>query len=104
MASDTTRDLTRSPRFAGLISVLWALIPVLSLGLLTPVPTAHAAVKMRDWKLGLITLVYVGIWAVVGPWTGIETGIPWFALMALTSVHAFVLRRRVFGSVSTSGT
>lgn len=104
VASDTTRDLTRSPRFAGRISVLWALIPVLSLGLLTPVPAAHAAVKMRDWKLGLITLVYVGIWAVVGPWTGLETGIPWFALMAFATVHAFVLRGRVFSSVSTPGT
>jgi hypothetical protein len=40
-------------------TVLWALLPVLSLGLLSPVPLVHAAVRLRSRPLAAVGAMYV---------------------------------------------
>jgi len=42
--------------------VLWALIPVLTLGRLLPVPITYAALRLRSSALLLITLAYAILW------------------------------------------
>jgi hypothetical protein len=42
----------------GFGTILWALIPLLSLGLLAPVPFAHAAVRLRQRRMWVVTAVY----------------------------------------------
>jgi len=78
---------------------------VLSEGLLIPAPFAHAAFRLRQRRLWLITAAYTvaAVVAIIGlatsPETGTVTDIWGFSLLALTitaSGHAFVLSRRVF--------
>jgi hypothetical protein len=82
----------------GTRSALWALMPVLSLGLLAPVPFAYAAIKLRDRRLWVITTVYVLVWLLLlaafaaSPQVG-----PIFVIFFVgATVHAFVMRARVF--------
>jgi len=42
----------------GFGTVLWALIPALSFGLLAPVPFAHAAAKLRQPRMWVVTGAY----------------------------------------------
>ena len=93
-----------------ILRVFWALLPALSFGTLTPflapVPFAHAAVRLHDRKLWLISAAYglvslppwiLWIVALNEHWT--SSGIFWaisFAVGLAAAVHAFRLRRRVF--------
>lgn len=89
-------------------SVLWASIPLLSLGLFSPIPIIHAAAKLRRPRLWLLAAAYAGVtafaWvtvpaAEVDDATVIEN-LAVGAVLALAvggTVHAFLLRRRVFG-------
>ena len=47
--------------------IVWALLPLLSWGLLAPVPFVHAAVRLRTVGLWLVAGCYVIVWVVVGP-------------------------------------
>jgi hypothetical protein len=91
------------------LQVLWALIPVLSLGILAPVPFAHAARRLRDRRLWLITSTYTAVWllaltALVNAGEGISVAvILWYALSLVASIRAFSLRRRVFAEAKPSG-
>jgi hypothetical protein len=85
----------------GILRVLWALIPVLSIGFLTPVPFAHAAIRLHDRRLWLITSAYVIVWL----WIVSELSdnfAPLFALGVVATAHALWLRRRVFAEPSAS--
>jgi hypothetical protein len=104
---------------------------VLSFGILTPVPFVHAAVRLRDRRLWLITAAYASAWlallitmlvtvpsgtgANAGPSVpsgtivadvsslGFDVAFPLsLALAVAATVHAFVLRRRVFPRPSPS--
>jgi DNA uptake protein ComE-like DNA-binding protein len=90
-------------------TIVWALLPALSFGLLAPVPFAHAAVKLRDRRLWVATAAYaiagVAIFVPLGSSGSAEpTGglgesllvVSLFALMIAATVHAFLLRGRVF--------
>ena len=97
-----------------ILSVFWALLPTLSFGALTPflapVPFAHAAVRLHDRKLWLISAVYglvsLPLWilwivAVNKQWASAATF--WaisFAIGLVATIHAFQLRRRVFARSS----
>ena len=91
------------------LQVLWALIPVLSLGILAPVPFAHAARRLRDRRLWLITSTYTAVWllaltALFNAGEGVSVAvILWYALSLVASIHAFSLRRRVFAEAKPSG-
>lgn len=95
----------RNPYVARAIPVLWALMPVLGCGvLLTPVPFAYAAIRLRDRKLGWITLAYTVLWLALGI-TDVALGGYGFGgvcaalllvLAGVATVHAFELRDRVF--------
>ena len=78
-------------------SILWALLPLLSLGLLIPAPFIHAAIRLRTRPQWLFAAVYVALW-VVAMLAMLESGEPsfWVVLMVIATVHAFVLRPRVF--------
>ena len=90
----------------GFGTIVWALIPVLSFGLLAFLPFAHASVKLRNRRMWVITAGYAVVSVVVfGPLAAASnTGdlgaslftAAWFALVLVATVHAFLLRRRVF--------
>src|SRR6266536_3732553 len=69
--------------------ILWALIPALSLGLLAPVPFAHAAVRLKQRRLWAVTAAYaigsvgwlVGAATPAGGWGDALFGTAAFALM-----------------------
>ncbi|MEV6411102.1 caspase family protein [Kribbella sp. NPDC051718] len=86
------------PPQPGVGSAFWALIPVLSLGLLTPVPFIHAASKLKDGGSKAAAVIYSVVW--LGLLIGIGSGIQLTALVFLlaigATIHAFVLRPRVF--------
>jgi NhaP-type Na+/H+ or K+/H+ antiporter len=87
------------------LQVLWALIPVLSFGILTPVPFAYAARRLRDRRLWLITSTYTAVWllaltALVTAGEGVSVAV---ILALVASIHAFSLRRRVFAEAKPSG-
>jgi hypothetical protein len=85
-------------------TILWALIPALSLGFLAPVPFAHAAVRLKQRRLWAVTAAYaigslVAFVFAGGPEDGwgdavLGTLVP--ALMIVGTTHALVLRGRVF--------
>jgi hypothetical protein len=87
-------------------TMLWALIPVLSFGLLAFLPSAHAAVKLSNRRMWLPPAAYAVVEVVVlGPLgAASNTGdlgaslftVAWFGLVLVATVHAFALRRRVF--------
>jgi hypothetical protein len=95
-----------------ILSVLWALLPTLSFGLLTPflapIPFVHAAAQFRDRRLWWIAAAYglgsLGLWvpwfiAVVNNWR--IALIFYFIMLAIgviATVHAFKLRGRVFAA------
>ena len=96
------------PQTAVAASVLWALVPLVSLGLLTPAAMAYAAYRLRSRILGAATVLYAA--AVVAAFTasaaaprgGAHGGVSdlltaCFAASWLGgTVHAFMIRRRVF--------
>jgi hypothetical protein len=94
----SSSDITTSTGSLGAGSVLWALIPVLSLGILTPVPFAYAAIKLKDRALWAITTVYALVWLalLVALGAGSQLAPVFVLFVAAATVHAFVLRPRVF--------
>ena len=111
-------DLTSVPNLGPvrrILSILWALLPTLSLGLLTPVlaplPSAHAAVRLGERRLwffsaayGLASLTLWILWvmAIEKSWTPAD-GIFYASLLALgvlATIHAFRLRRRIYAPPS----
>jgi hypothetical protein len=93
----------------GVGTILWALIPALSLGFLAPVPFAHAAIRLKQPRLWAATAVYaLGLLVALVFSAGPEGGrgdavlVPVvFALMIAGTVHAFALRGRVFAPRAT---
>jgi TIR domain len=98
-----------------ILSVLWALLPLLTIGILTPIlapiPFAHAAVRLRGQGLWVITAAYgfgsLTVWimwivAINENWTAASL-IFYFILLAIgvvATIHAFKLRSRVFAPPS----
>jgi hypothetical protein len=93
----------------GFGTILWALIPLLSFGLLAPVPFAHAAVRLRQRRLWVVTAVYaigsllwiIGVSLPEGGWGDTLFGIVALVLVAVGTPHAFLLRGRVFAPPPT---
>jgi hypothetical protein len=92
--------------FVALGTIVRALIPALSFGLLAFLPFAHAAVKVHNRRLWLVTAAYaIASVVVFGPLgaasnqsdlgASVFTAAV-FGLMLIATVHAFLLRRRVF--------
>jgi len=96
----TTPSAPRGRR-AAIPHVLWALIPVLSLGVLVPLPFLYAARRLGDRTLWRITFGYAIAWlafwinALTRPYSS-GAGILILALAVVASVHALRLRKRVF--------
>jgi hypothetical protein len=88
----------------GLGTILWALIPALSLGLLAPAPFAHAAIRLHELRMWMVTAVYamgsllviVGAFVPEGGWSDAVFGTLTLVVPTAGTVHAFLLRRRVF--------
>jgi cytochrome c biogenesis factor len=88
----------------GFGSIVWALIPLLSLGLLAPVPFAVAAVRLRQRRLWMATAVYalgsalliLGAFGPQGGWGDTLAGTVILLLMVAGTAHAFLIRGRVF--------
>jgi hypothetical protein len=105
-ASETARPgRTRPPTW----SVLWAMLPLLSLGFLAPVPFVHAAARLRSWVLALAGLAYfaclVTFFALAQSGkTEDESPLVLLALVVVATVHAFLLRTRVFASSTVPST
>ena len=53
------------------LSFVWALLPVLSLGQLAPIPIIHAAVKLRTWALWAASALYTA--ATIALWSATTT-------------------------------
>jgi hypothetical protein len=96
----------QSQRRLGFGTILWALIPVLSFGLLAFLPFAHGAVKLHNRRMWLVTAAYgVATILVLGPLGAVSntgdlgaflfTG-AWFGLILFATVHAFLVRHLVF--------
>jgi Helix-hairpin-helix motif len=96
---------TRNP-LVRLATIMWALIPLLTLGLLAFVPFAHAAAKLQHRRLWLVAACYAVVTVgLFGPLADASNTsdlgaalftAAWFALIVGSTVHALVLRRRVF--------
>jgi hypothetical protein len=94
--------LTRTRRSLG--TIIWALIPLLSFGMLAPVPFAYAAVRLHQRRMWMVTGVYVIAWlacalATSAPDGSLDDrfqGTMILALMGAGTTHAFLLRGRVF--------
>jgi len=96
----------RGERRLGFGTIVWALIPVLSLGLLAFLPFAHAAVKLqirRGWLLpvayGVASVIVFGVGGTASNTGDLGASLftaAWLALVLVATVHAFALRRRVF--------
>jgi hypothetical protein len=87
---------------------LWALIPGLSLGFLAPAPFAHAAIRLKQRRLWAVTAAYTAgvlfAFGLAGPesgWRDTALTVTIFSLMIVGTIHAFVLRGRVFASRPT---
>jgi hypothetical protein len=88
--------------------VLWALIPLLSFGLLAPVPFAVAAVRLQRRRMWAVAaayaagslLVIAGVSLSEGSWGGALVLVA-PVLMVAGTTHALVLRRRVFAPAPT---
>jgi hypothetical protein len=96
-----------------LLSYVWALLPVLTLGQLAPIPIIHAAIKLRTWTLWAASAVYsaaaIVYWSAtttvtVGDEPADAAAVPetpgWtfflsLALMAVPTAHALAVRGRV---------
>ncbi len=89
--------------------VLWALTPVLSLGLLLPAPCVHAAIRMRNLELWVVALLYITLWLTIvtiiiyqgslgRESDAVGASIWLFIIAAVASAHALRLRHQVFGS------
>ncbi|TDW79569.1 caspase family protein [Kribbella sp. VKM Ac-2566] len=74
-------------------SILWALIPLLSLGLLAFVPFVHAAVRLKNAALWLAAAGYA---ALLVAFLALNVPAILILLIVAASIHAFVLRERVF--------
>ena len=88
-------------------SAFWALIPVLSAGLLTPAPFVHAAIRLRNGALWVVAAAYALVWLMILLAAGSQpaTLLPLLLLLALVgTVHAFALRPRVFGPAAPART
>ena len=91
-------------------TIVWALIPALSVGLLAPVPFVHAAIRLKQRGLWAVAAAYaiglvVGLVLAAGPeggWGDAALGSLIFALMIVGTIHAFVLRDRVFAPRAAS--
>lgn len=88
-------------------SVLWALVPLISLGILAPVTIGHAAVRLRSRAVAVSAGVYAACVAVLfvganafGPHPpGLVRGVIAAGVLGAWlggTVQAFALRRRVF--------
>ncbi len=83
-------------------SVLWALVPVISLGLLAPVPAAHAAYRLRSVRLALSAALYAAalVTALALPADGgsadAVSGLLLVTAGVAATVQAFLVRGRVF--------
>lgn len=102
----TAATRTRSRWLTG-ATVLWALIPLLTVGMLAAVPIIHAAAKLRRVWLSLSAAAYVGatVFALVyiPPAEAANTSVIGDVATGFTLVlafggtlHAFLLRNRVF--------
>lgn len=84
-------------------SVFWALIPLLSFGLLVPAPFVHAAIRLKDSVLGLIAAGYVLVWfTALGMVVAELPLILYVVLVIVATMHAFSLRSRVFALPTTA--
>jgi hypothetical protein len=105
-ASDDIGPSGPTRKRLGIGTVVWALIPVLSFGLLAFLPSAHAAVKVQQRRMWVIAAAYAVVSLVVfGPLgAASNTGdagaslftAAWFLLILVATAHAFRLRGRVF--------
>lgn len=62
-AANPTAALAVADSGAG--PVLWALIPVLTLGVLLPFPFIYAAARLRNWKLWVLAVPYTWLWLIL---------------------------------------
>jgi hypothetical protein len=87
--------------------VLWALVPVLSLGILLPFPFASAAVRLHSWKLWAIAIPYSTLWLILmlviifqgsagHLQPALTTSICLIVYAVIAAMHALKLSRRVF--------
>lgn len=95
-------------RLVGLGSILWALLPAVSLGFLVPVPFIHAAAKFRDrlsWFVaGAYLVVEAALLARLSALPLEESSVYdylWIGLIIVATIHAFLLRQRVFANSPT---
>ena len=104
--SAPTPTATPTVTDSGVGHVLWALVPVLSLGVLLPFPFAYAAARLHSWKLWVITFLYASLWlglliaVIVQGSVGhlkpsLSCSIWLLGFAAIAAVHALRLRRRV---------
>jgi hypothetical protein len=85
-------------------SIVWALMPALSLGVLTPVPSAMAASRLGGVHHALVALGFTVTWilTILMLWNAIDVAPLWWALSAMATAHALWLRGRVFSRSVTS--
>ncbi len=89
-----------------LLSVLWALVPLLTFGWGTGFSFTYAAIRLRSWAFGAFAGVYFALgivsFTLVGSnpsesaWSNFGAAMV-ISLMALGTAHAFGIRRRLTG-------
>jgi hypothetical protein len=91
-------------------SVLWALLPLLTVGLAAGPVFVHAAVRLRSWALGMCGVGYLAAWItgqiLAAHGHGVHTPVAVAGTLMSAAVvplasctHAFIIRPRVFPQV-----
>lgn len=95
-------------RLTVVLSVLWALVPLASLGFAAPFSFLYAAIRRRSWGFGASSALYglavsIELALPMGPdpdvftfWDNVSFAIA-VSVMGVGTAHAFLIRRRVFG-------
>lgn len=86
-----------------IVSLVWAVTPLLSLGLLTPAVFLYAAARLRSVLLGGAVVLYAGSWVTLFITSGQDTpdartafGVAFLVGAIGGTAHALVARRSVF--------
>ena len=103
-AGTSARDASPSSHsIRWIVSVIWALLPIGSLGLLSAPCVLYSAIRLKSRRLGVFTAVYaaftiIAIWLASYPYDTFQSsaaGTIFFSMGLVVTIHCFAIIREV---------